>query len=75
MNCLPLLKKAAESGEMLEMIYISNKGEITQRKIKVINVSEKIFTAYCYLRHKRRVFKQSNILSIAPIRMSRKQGA
>lgn len=70
-----LLKKAAESGEILEMIYLSNKGEISQRRIKVISVSEQTFTAFCYLRKKRRVFKQTNILSIAPGWLSRKQGA
>ncbi|NMD71706.1 hypothetical protein HHO41_15505 [Bacillus sp. DNRA2] len=72
---ISLLKKAAETGEVLEMIYLSNKGEISQRCIKVKSVSEGTFIAYCYLRQKRRVFKQSNILSIAPIRMNRKQGA
>lgn len=70
-----LLKRSAQSGEVLEMIYISKKGEITQRKIKVIKVSDGYFIAYCYLRHKRRVFVQSNILSIAPRWLSRKQGA
>lgn len=70
-----LLKRAVETGDILEMIYMSNQGEISHRRIKVMQVSVGKFTAYCYLRKKRRVFKHSNVLSIAPIRMVKKQGA
>jgi len=34
------LLNAAETGERLEMIYMSEKGKISQRIIKVLNVEE-----------------------------------
>jgi predicted DNA-binding transcriptional regulator YafY len=70
-----LLLRAMESGEVLEMIYLSDKGVISQRIIKIIDVSNEVFTAYCFLRHKPRVFKLTNILSIGPEKKKYKRGA
>lgn len=70
-----LLRRALESGEVLEMIYISDKGEISQRRVKVLGISDSSITAYCMLRNKRRTFKLANILSIMPIRKRHKVGA
>lgn len=70
-----LLERALESGEILEMIYLSNKGEISQRRITVIEVSSGIITAYCFLRKKPRIFKRSNILSIRPVKKKYERGA
>ncbi len=67
-----LLLRAVETHEKLEMIYLSNKGEITQRIIQVEKVGDQSFRAYCYSRKQVRTFKQSNILSIAPLKMHRR---
>ena len=67
-----LLFRAVESHEKLEMIYLSNKGEITQRIIQVEKVGDQSFRAYCYTRKQVRTFKLSNILSIAPLKMHRR---
>ena len=56
-----LLLRVVESHEMLEMIYLSNKGEITQRVIRVEKVGDQSFRAYCYKRKQVRTFKLSNI--------------
>lgn len=69
-----LLLRAVESHEKLEMIYLSNKGEITQRVIRVEKVGEISIRAYCYTRKQERTFILSNILSIAPLKMH-KRGA
>ncbi|MBL5767738.1 hypothetical protein [Heyndrickxia sporothermodurans] len=69
-----LLLKSASTGENLEMIYLSNKGEITQRIIKVEKVGEESFKEYCYKRRQSRTFKLSNVLSIAPLK-HHKRGA
>ncbi|MFH5779038.1 WYL domain-containing protein [Heyndrickxia oleronia] len=69
-----LLLRAVESHKNLEMIYQSNKGEITQRVIRVEKVGEQSFRAYCYTRKQVRTFKLSNILSIAPLKLH-KRGA
>jgi predicted DNA-binding transcriptional regulator YafY len=70
-----LLMRAVESGERLEMIYLSKNNDLTQRVIKVMKVKEGSFKAYCYMRRQFRTFKLSNILSIGPIRKHYKRGA
>nr|WP_259549280.1 hypothetical protein [Heyndrickxia oleronia] len=67
-----LLLRAGETHEKLEMIYLSNKGEITQRVIHVEKVGDQSFRAYCYSRKQVRTFKLSNILSIAPLKLHRR---
>lgn len=67
-----LLMNAIESGKKLEMIYLSSKGEITQRIIKVEKVGEDYFRAYCFARNQVRTFNMSNILSIGPLRKHRR---
>lgn len=62
------LKETVESNEVLEMIYLSDKGEISQRRIQVIRVYEESFTAYCFARKQQRTFKLSNVLSMGPTR-------
>ncbi|MGI8352006.1 hypothetical protein NiCM35_19810 [Niallia circulans] len=67
-----LLKRAAESKEVLEMIYQNNKGEFSQRRIQVIKMSEESFSAYCFTRMQQRTFKISNVLSVGPVRKVRR---
>ncbi|MEW9501804.1 transcriptional regulator [Jeotgalibacillus marinus] len=58
---------AMESNQMVEMIYMSNRGQISQRRINVLKVNESSMVAYCYLRRKQRTFSYSNILSFIPV--------
>lgn len=67
-----LLKRAAESKGVLEMIYQNNKGEFSQRRIQVIKMNEESFSAYCFTRNQQRTFKISNILSVGPVRKVRR---
>ncbi|MGG3803190.1 hypothetical protein [Metabacillus fastidiosus] len=61
-----LLLRAVSNNVVLEMIYQDNKGIISQRKIKVLTLSEDSFRAFCYSRKQKRTFKLGNILSIGP---------
>ena len=70
-----LLKRALETGEVLEMIYMSDEGELSQRKIRVLGISTGSVKAFCLLRNKQRVFKSANILSIGPVRKHYHRGA
>lgn len=63
-----LLKRAALKSETLEMIYQNNKGEISHRVIKIINLKDESFFAYCFTRKQQRTFKLTNVLSIGPVR-------
>ena len=71
----PKLLEAARSGELLEMIYLSEQGEISQRKVKVLAVYPKSFRAFCRLRGDQRVFKLENVLSMRPVRRGWRRGA
>jgi predicted DNA-binding transcriptional regulator YafY len=70
-----LLNRALQTGEVLEMIYMSEKGEISQRRIRVLSISFGSIRAFCMLRHKQRVFKFANILSIGPAQPKYRRGA
>lgn len=59
-----LLFSAAASGAILEMIYLDSKGNISQRRMKVLSVNEESFKAFCYVRKQQRTFKIINILSV-----------
>lgn len=63
-----LLLRAASSEAVLEMIYLDNKGSISQRRIKVLAVGEESFRAYCSIRKQQRNFLIRNILSVGPAR-------
>lgn len=67
-----LLKRAAGSRQKLEMIYLNNGGQLSQRIIKVIAVTESTIKAYCYSKRQFRTFNIANVLSIGPVRRGRK---
>jgi predicted DNA-binding transcriptional regulator YafY len=59
-----VLKASLEDHRVVSIIYL--KGiDITERKIKVLDISEDKVKAYCYLRKETRIFKKDNILSAA----------
>jgi predicted DNA-binding transcriptional regulator YafY len=53
--------------ESLDMIYITNNGAISKRRVKVIQIEEGTFRAYCYLRKSTRTFKIDNVLALVPV--------
>ncbi|ECD6517333.1 hypothetical protein E2329_23000 [Salmonella enterica subsp. enterica] len=67
-----ILALSMKNNQAVEMIYLSDKGQITQRMIRVLEINEHRFVAYCYLRQRKRTFKLNNILSIDIIRKKRK---
>ena len=70
-----LLLRAVSNGTILEMIYQDCKGNISQRRIKVLSVNDEAFRAYCYTRRQQRTFKLCNILSVGQVRNNYQQGA
>ncbi len=67
-----LLKRAVESKQTLEMIYMSSNNQISQRIIKVIAVTETTIKAYCYTKRQFRTFKLASVLSVG---LARRRGA
>lgn len=63
-----LLIRAIENGTILEMIYLDNQGNFSQRRIRVLSIGDESFKTYCYVRKQQRTFKLSNVLSMGPVR-------
>lgn len=61
------LVKSMRYGESLDMMYMSDSGVISKRRIKVLLINEGTFQAYCYLRKSKRTFKVDNILALVPV--------
>lgn len=60
-------EKLMKYGGQLEMIYMSNDGVISQRRIKILKVNREVLQAYCYLRGANRTFRNENILALIPV--------
>ena len=61
------LSKSMHYGQIVEVMYISNSGEITKRRIKVLKLQGDSFQAYCFLRKTKRTFKVNNVLALIPV--------
>ena len=61
------LVKSMERNYILDMMYMAKDGAISKRRIKVMQVGEVSFRAYCYLRKSNRTFKIDNILALVPV--------
>nr|WP_269136021.1 transcriptional regulator [Sporosarcina cyprini] len=49
------------------MMYLAADGEISRRRIKVLQVGEVSFRAYCYLRKSKRTFSIESVLALVPV--------
>lgn len=66
------VEKLIKYNEQLDMIYMTNDGVISQRRIRVFKVNRDTLQAYCYLRESNRTFKIGNILALVPIQIKEK---
>ncbi|MEK3933999.1 transcriptional regulator [Sporosarcina sp. FSL W7-1349] len=62
-----MLERSVKYGEMLDMMYMDGKGNVSQRRIKVQRVGELTLWAYCYARESNRTFTIDNILALVPV--------
>lgn len=60
------IEKAIINDQVLEIIYISANGIITQRAIKPFYSDPTYFRAYCFLRKSIRTFKVDHVLACTP---------
>ncbi|MDR7076588.1 putative DNA-binding transcriptional regulator YafY [Neobacillus niacini] len=61
-----LLLRSIEENIPLEIIYLSQDQQISQRKLIVKEVNDEYIRAYCLLRKQVRTFRRENILSLMP---------
>ncbi|MEK4025760.1 transcriptional regulator [Sporosarcina sp. FSL W7-1283] len=63
------LEKSVRFGEVLEVMYLAKDGSISKRKVKVLQVGDNSFRAYCFLRKSKRTFLIDNVLAAVPLMM------
>ena len=61
------LEKSIRYEELLDMMYMAADGSISKRRVKVLQVGEVSFRAYCYLRKSKRTFTIDNVLALVPV--------
>ena len=61
-----LFMRSIENNIPLEMIYLSENQELSQRKLIVKEVNDEYIRAYCLLRKQMRTFRRDHILSVMP---------
>ncbi|MBM7653660.1 hypothetical protein [Neobacillus cucumis] len=61
-----LLIRSIEEHMPIEMIYLAENQELSQRKLIVKEINDDHIRAYCLLRKQMRTFKRENILSVMP---------
>ncbi len=59
--------KAFKYQQLADIMYMTNDGTISKRRIKILKVSGESFQAYCFLRNEKRTFKIENVLSLIPV--------
>ncbi|WLD94835.1 hypothetical protein [Alkalihalobacillus sp. AL-G] len=66
-----LLELCFEQKKMIEIVYLSTDGAITQREVWILSISDEILTGYCYLRTQTRAFRIDQILSARIVKARR----
>ncbi len=56
------LKASLERNRIIRIMYLKD-NEITERNIRVLDISDNNIRAHCFLRNQIRIFKLENILS------------
>lgn len=61
------LLKSVERNQVLDMIYMAKDDVISKRRIKVLQVGEVSFRAFCHLRGSKRTFTIDKVLALVPV--------
>ncbi len=62
-----MVLRAFELKKALEMYYIKDNNQVSQRTVDVLSITGETFVAYCRLRKAKRTFKIDNILAAATV--------
>ncbi|MEZ2659260.1 hypothetical protein [Aneurinibacillus aneurinilyticus] len=58
-------------GRTVEIIYLNQNGELSQRKIRLLSVKDGKIRAYCFKRKATRYFSVGNVLAMRPVNEKR----
>lgn len=59
--------KYTNRGWVVELMYLSKAGEISKRKVKILEVHKDIFQAYCFTKKAKRTFLIDHVLALVPV--------
>lgn len=61
------LMKCMERNQLVELMYMDSKGNISQRRVKVLNIKGDSFQVFCFKRNAKRTFIINSVLACVPI--------
>ena len=61
------LVRSIEYNEPVDMMYMSNEGVVSKRRIQVLQLNQYNFKGYCFLRKSKRTFRIDNVLAVVPV--------
>ncbi|MFD2639945.1 hypothetical protein [Piscibacillus salipiscarius] len=67
-----ILQRALEQKQQLEMIYLDQNGDYSQRIVRVVKIYEDDFLAFCFTKQGVRRFKKIHVLSILPYKKGKR---
>lgn len=59
--------------QLADILYLSDQGIPTKRRIKFLQIKGDCVQAYCYLRNATQLFKIKNILALIPVYDTRRE--
>lgn len=59
--------KCMERNQLVEIMYMDSKGNISQRRLKVLKIQGDTFQAFCFKRNAKRTFIIENLLAFVPV--------
>jgi predicted DNA-binding transcriptional regulator YafY len=54
--------------QTIEIVYLDRHGKLSQRRVRVVAVTDGVVRAYDFERRAPRIFKLDNIMAIQPVR-------
>lgn len=64
---ISVLKRAVDSKEKVQIMYMNSNDKLTQRYVTVVNINQAHAICYCHYRKQRRMFRLENILAASPL--------
>lgn len=61
------LMKCMERNQLVELMYMDSKGNISKRLVKVLKIQGDTFQVFCFKRNAKRTFILENVLAFVPV--------
>lgn len=61
------LMKCMERNQLVELMYMDSKGNISQRRVKILKIKGDAFQVFCFKRNAKRTFIIDSVLACVPI--------